>query len=460
MQEETYDGSNEKEVLISLIASTEVLGKVARHLTKDVFHSDYANLISGWCSSFYKKHNEAPGKAIVSLYKEWAHKHNEPETKKTVERLLSQLSKQHETEKINVSHVVELAINHFNLVRMERMVEDVKRQIHRGDFESALEVGESFRRITAKDFGGIDVFRDTGVQKESLERRQRVLIRYGEGIGRFFGEEFSEDSFVGFIAPPKSAKSYLMLDLAWKAIMQDREVAYFQIGDMTRDQIMRRFQKRAARRPIKAGLVLYPTGLMVSGDNVQVEHRDITFNRDLSVVKGQMAFAKIVAKHKGIRLKLFAYPSKSISVNDIKRVLEEEDKAGWSAKVVMVDYADNLSPIDRKMNRDEQVEETWTILRQISEVRKCLVVTATQAPGEGFNTYLLTRRHYSRSKMIFAVVTAFYGINQTSQERERGTFRLNCLQARESAFSEANCCHVAHCLSIGKAVVLSHFEER
>ena len=462
MKEETYDGSAERDILIGMITSAEVLSRLSPRWEKEPLRSKWSNLIADWCVQHYRKHAAAPLAAIVSYFAKWTKTNNEPDTKKLLERFLSQLSKRYEAlaEEIQVSHVVEQTQNLLNEVRLERQAEDIQNRLQRGDVSGALQVAESFRKVSISGPEFTDIFRDKEAQKQALEHKQRVLIRYKGPIGDFFGDDLAEDCFVGFLAPPKSAKSFFMLDLAWKAMQQKRKVAYFQVGDLTKHQIMRRFQARAARRPIKAGLVLMPAGLIAApdGKSAQVEFKDTVYENDLTVEEGQKAFQGIASRHKSQRFRLSYHPSKTIGVNDIKNTLADWERDGFAAQVIICDYADNLLSSDKKLQRDEQTEETWTLLRQISEVRKCLVVTATQVNAEGFGSWIMTKRNFSRSKMIMAVVSSFIGINQTPEERGKGLFRLNYLVRREAAFSEYRCCTVASCLALSQAVCLSSYE--
>lgn len=460
MTEHSHDGSAERSVVIGLIVSDIVLSKLAPKWDKAPLRSPWANTIADWCVSYYKKHQSAPKKTIESLFSLWAENTTDEETKKTVSRFLSQLSKQYESlnDDLQPPHVIETATKLLNDVRMERMMEDVEARIKRGDTSGAVKIAKDFREVQVSEPDYIDLFRDKDAQRLALEDRQNVLIRYDGGAGEFFGEELSEDSFVAFLAPPKSAKSFLLMDLAWTAVRQKRKVAYFQVGDLTKGQIIRRFHKRAARRPLGPGVIQWPISLVAGKDGIaQVEHEDRVFDEPISIEFLQERWQNAVKKHKSQRFRLKWFPSKSVSITDIRNILEEWDQAGWKAQVVIIDYSDNLLSASAKKREDLEVEETWTMMRQISEIRKCLMVTATQVASQGFGSWVLTKKHFSRSKMILATVTAFAGINQTPEEQSRDVRRLNWINSREGKISEYRCCHIASCLGISQAIVLSQF---
>ena len=222
-----------------------------------------------------------------------------------------------------------------------------------------------------------------------------------------------------------------------------RRVAYFQIGDMTEKQVMGRILRRAAYRPVKAKTVMIPQSIMLPEGQRElavVELADKTYEKPISWPIARLkAFQKAREKYKG-DFRLLCHPVMTISVQGIKAELDQLDEEGYKSDVVVVDYAANLAPVNFKLASHEQTAYTWAMLRQISEMRNCLVVTANQTNKEGFTPWVLTRKHFADSKMILAHVTAFLGINKTDEEVENRIIRYNFIVRRESFFSETYYC--------------------
>src|SRR5205085_7702272 len=253
MRIEKADSSSERRLLIAAITSGTFLSRVAGRVGKEPLRSRYSNLIWSWCEEHYKKYQQAPGKAIESIYEEFTKANKDQEVQTLIDRFLSSLSGEHEQNgQLNLDHALDQAQNHLNSIRLERLREQIEGKIDKGDVDGALADQGAFSKINLRAPVFINVLEDATAQKEALDDQQKVLIRYPGAAGEFFGDELSEDSFIAFMAPPKGAKSQMMLDIAWRAMLQGQQVAYFQVGDLSRGQIMRRSHKQAIYRPSKA----------------------------------------------------------------------------------------------------------------------------------------------------------------------------------------------------------------
>lgn len=416
--------------------------------------------MADWCVRHYKTFRKAPNKTIIVYFEKWSQRAGDKDVEAPVRQLLAYLSDQYDKSgEIDVEALTDEAMDHVNAVRLNRVQEDLAKTLRAGDTGAALEVASAFRKVDLRPAPSIDVFNDVEVQRAALEQAQRVLVRPRGALGGFFADELAEDSFVAFSGRPKGMKSYLLLEVAWQAALQKKRTAYFQVGDMTLNQIMRRFHARAAGRPVKSGILAWPTSLTVGqGYAAQVERDSRVYETGLSVEAGKAAFAKLAKQLGGEYLRLRSHPIKTVSILDIRNTLEEWDRADWRAEVVIIDYLENLAPTDRKLGPIDQVAETWAMTRQISEVRNCLVVSASQTNKEGFKARVQTRSNFRGSLMTLAHVTAFVGINQTEEEKDVQVARLNFMVGRNTEWSETKCCVVAGSLGISRPAMLSWFE--
>jgi hypothetical protein len=451
-------GSIERRILLGCITETSFLARIVPHYACDLLRSSWSNLILKWCVDHFNQYQEAPKESIQLLYEEWQSEGPDEDTDKLVVRFLTSLSEEHKNP-IHVDKLLGIAERHFNAVLAEKLTTLVRTDIDSQKVGvHTLEEIESFKRIHLKTQKGIDVLHNIDVQDSALEFRQQVLVRYPGAAGKFFGDELSEDSLVGFLAPPKVGKSYLLLDVAWRAMLQGQNVAYFQVGDLSLHQTMRRFHKRAARRPIKARRIEYPVGLILptsKADGIEVPRDFRNYDTVLTKEEGNRAFERVAAKPGCGKLVLSWHPNGTISVSGIKAILEGWDREGLVCRTTVIDYADNLASMNPKDRSDLQIAHTWAMLRQLSEVRKCLVVTAAQTNKEGFRTWVMTRSNFRGSLMVLGHVTAFLGINQTDEEKDLGVMRLNFIVRREAEFSETKCLYCAGCLDIASPIIRS-----
>jgi hypothetical protein len=453
-----HSGGDERTILIGCIVNSEFMLRLANKPGKEPFRSRWSNLVWQWSTRHFAKHKKSPGKTIVSLFEKWSNTSPDKETIKLVGRFLASLSGEYEKqEDYETSYLLELAEQHFNHVLLERMQETVNRSLEKGEVEGALQAQQSFKKIELHGAPAIDVLKDEEAQKEALESRQRPLIVYPGDADEFFGSEMGEDSLVAFMAPPKVGKSQLLLDCAWRAMKLGLNVGYIQVGDMSKNQIMRRFMLRAARRPLKEGLIHIPTSIVLPAgykEPAVVQHRDRTYEKPISWDTARRAFVK-VQESTGGSIRLSYHPTKSITAEGVAGVLESWDRAGCEAKVVVLDYTENLAAASVKDREDIQISNTWGTLRRITEERKCCLVTASQSNKDSYSSWVMTRKNFRGSLMILGHVTAFLGINQTPEEKRMGVIRLNYIVRREEEFAESRCLHMASCLAIANPMVLT-----
>lgn len=459
MQSEERDGTIERRLIIAAIVNTEFLSRVVGRVDSNPFQSRWTNLIYRWCCEHFLKYGTAPGPTIESLYEAWVGTSPDKGDRDAISRLLSQLSQQSDRlEDVDVGYVIDLAEKHFNDVRLTSLVEGLRSESSRGLTQSSLTLVQNFRPLRLSSPPYIDLLVDQAAQKQALSEQQKVLITLPGAANRFFGEELAEDSFVAFMAASKGTKSFTLLSLAWLAFRQHRHVAYFQVGDLTLNQVIRRFHRRAAYRPLRAETIFYPTSIYLPPENkkplAQVEFKDITYEQPIQWDMARRAYEKAAAASKG-SIRISYHPTMTVTINDVKDILDQWDKTGWKAQVVVIDYMGNLAPVDHRAKPVDQVTYSWAIARQISESRKCLVITANQSNKEGFSSWVLTRKHFADSKMILAHCTAFAGINRTDEEVQSKVIRYNWVVSREGTFSETQCLYCGHCLALANPMVVT-----
>ena len=454
---EERNGHAERQVLIAAITSTTFLNRVSGRLGKQPFRSVDANTVWTEVSKYHAKYGKAPDREIESLISTSMALSADKDLIARLDRLLSSLSEEYgRAQKINVDFLLDMAEQHFNTVLLERHREELIQHLERGHGEAALQSVAKFVPVNLHVPPSTNIL-DLAAHQQAFTERQNVLVRYPGPAGEFFGDELAEDSFVAFMAPAKGAKSFLLLDIAWRAMRQGHKVAYFQIGDLSWGQILRRFQKRALYRPFAVGSWNLPVGIVAPTgmqEIAQIEQEEKIYEQEATWADAERALQRVRKKTKG-DIQLFCHATKSVSVLDIKNTLAAQDQSAEPASVVVIDYAGNLAPVDRHHDPVEQVSHTWAIMRQISEVRKCLVVTAQQSNKEGFRTWVLTRNNFAESKMILAHVTAFLGINRTEEERRFDITRLNFVVARDRPFVESDCLYCASAFAVANPIVVA-----
>jgi hypothetical protein len=441
-----------------MVVSDPVLSRIAHAWTKDgLFRSRYANIVGAWCVHHAAKYNgKAPGKAIQAYFETWAEESNEKEEIKLVESLLSTLSGEYSRLKkeINPDHVIDLAGDHFNRVSLEKLAEGIQSDLESGQVQKAAARRDKFKPIEMGAGEWIDVFRDEAAFEKVFTDKQEPLVTFRGDLGEFFDNAFERDSFVSIQGPEKSGKSYLLQEVCWQGVKQGRRVAMFQVGDLSQSQIMARFMVRAAGRPWGAkDDIRYPMSLTKEEDGYKAKYKMKATSKPMSRKIAKAAFDKQVGEESLFRLS--CHPNTSITINGVNDYLERWDREGWVPDLVCIDYADILAPVSGTAESRDQINMTWKLMRRMSQDWHCCVLTATQTDAASYEASLIRRKNFSEDKRKYAHVTAFFGNNQTDDEKAKGLRRLNWLELREKDFVETKCVAVAGCLDVANPFIRS-----
>lgn len=456
-------GVSERHVLVGMTLSRAVLGPIADRWEPALFPSPWANVVAGWCVDHYRKHRTAPGKGIVYYFERWAEGGRDPAVVSLVRGFLEGLSDEYDRLKRTVpapAVLLDVAGGLFERTRLFELRNQIEACLEVGDVARARECVDRSRKIEIGLGAGINVLADTAAMANALDSRHEVLVEYPGAAGNFFANTLARDSFVSFLGKDKVGKSFFLHDLAWRAVEQRRNTAYFELGDMSQGQVLKRFAARACGRPLDPCRYEYPTSIETPDDKASLptleteyrRHSDALTEDDVAAVMKEAALT-----YGDDRLKLSCHPNSSLSVGGVETILEAWDRDGWRPDVVVLDYVDLAAPIDGRADVRDQVNASWKALRALSQKWHCLVVTATQTDTDGYSARVLARDNFSEDKRKNAHVTGMIGINQSDREKAGGLYRLNWVVARDLEFGEKKCLWLASCLAVANPCVLSTF---
>lgn len=464
MKVSRHVATEEKRILTGMIVDSSVLGRITEKWEPGgLFRVRWANLVGGWCVRYFQRYGKAPGKHVEGLFEAWAAKAEDDNTISLVDRFLGGLSEDfvEEAEGVNPDYLIDIAGEHFNAVQLEEMAERIKGHIDHGDVDKALADAARWGRVELGTGAGVDVLHDEGAILDAFESNVEPLIKYPGDLGRFFGDQLGRDEFVAITGATGRGKTWWLIDLAWMGLRQARRVAFFEVGDMSQNQIMRRFMCRAAKHPVRPPYDLdIPTSITREAEapEVSVEFEEKSFSGPLDKPKAWRACQRMTRRHKKPLLRLSVHPNSSISMDGVVGVLDVWEREGWVADVIVIDYADILAtPTGYTPGDREAINATWKAMRNLSQSRHTLVVTATQADANSYEAHTIRRSNFSDDRRKNDHVTAMLGINATEGETDMGVTRLNWMKRREQAYSESRCVHVAGCLGIGRPHMKSTF---
>ena len=189
----------------------------------------------------------------------------------------------------------------------------------------------------------------------------------------------------------------------------------------------------------------------------QIKHKTIS-RKTVSIAeieKKQKSFRRLF---RGGDIRIFAVPAYNLTVEQLDMELDRLDQQeGFIPDVVIVDYADIMTPSDRGNDYRNQLDGIWKRLRGLAQKRKCVVFTASQS-GRASIDKDAESKDIAEDIRKLAHITSMISLNQTTSEKKAGILRLKQLALREGEqeFREAVC---TQCLSIGRIVTDSHFDD-
>jgi len=446
-----------------MIVDITVLGRISSKWQRNMFKSRWANIVAKWCVDFYRKYEDVPMNQIENLFQSWASETNDKETINLVEKFLDTLSEEYEDlqAESNSDYIIDMAGKYFNRVRVERLVDIIQGDIDRGKVTEAVNHAVNFNQIEMGVGQGIDILQDTEAIKEAFREKGETLIQYPGALGTFFKSALERDAFIAFMAPDKVGKSFWLIDMAYRAMLQRKRVAFFEAGDSSQNQVMRRLMVRVSHRPLYPSTIKYPTEIYIDEDgngDVEVERR--VYKSKLNWREAKKACKKLMRKRiksKDSYFRLSCHFNSTLSVRGIQDALQNWAREDWVPDVVVIDYADILNMDHPGLEGRDRTNETWKRLRSLSQMFHCLVVTASQTDANAYKTNVITRSNFSEDKRKLAHVTGMIGINAKEEEKDIGITRLNWVVLRERAFSVNKCTYVAGCLDVANPAIKSTF---
>lgn len=462
MKIKKYAASDERLVLTGMIVNDRILRTLFNRLGGNTrpFRSKFSNTIAKWCLEHCAKYKEAPKDAISNRFVQFQEKTKDTDTVELVEEFLSSLNKDYETlaEEMNPALIIDRAAELFTAVAAEKAIKLMGAALEIGDTESLVEASASFKAIDFKPGHEPDIFDLEQIKEWIKEEDSDRLIEWPQGLGEFLGDSFARDSFISFAGPEKRGKSYWLAEVVWQALKQKKSVLYYVVGDMGEKQAMKRLLSRITRLPLKTRMVRRPTGFIKKEDEWTVTSTEQEKSKMTSkAASTAMSKLKRYLATDEPKLRTKIYEASSICAGDIEQQIADMIDEGWMPDVVVIDYADILTAEAHAKHLEyrHQLNETWMVMRRISQRFRLCLVTATQTAASSYDAATIRKTDFSEDKRKAAHVTGMLGINQTAKEKVQGIYRLNWIFNRENGWADYQCVHTAGDLSIGCPCMVS-----
>jgi hypothetical protein len=461
MKVERYDGSLEKTVLTGMIVDKHVLGAIAAKWDSktEMFSNRWSNLVASWCVQHHKKYGKAPNKMIGGYFDRWAETVRDEDTSQLVGKFLQSISDEYgrNGDGPTPDWVLDQARMYFDRTRLLKIGEEVAAHVRAGDLDKAKKTHDSFREVQVGVGAGVNPFVQMEVVDAAFsEHHTEDLVVYPGALGVFFKHAMTRDQFIVFEGMAKVGKSYWLMDVVWRGLKQGRRVGYIVTGDMSQGQIVQRLAARASHHPIfgdENSAVRFPT-LLEAGPPLNVEYKEKLFPKNMDKELAKKALSKAGVEI-GNNLMLSCHPSKTLSINGVRSLVDTWDRDNFLLDILVIDYLDLLQPVNNNKESRDDINETWTIAHRLNHELHCLLVGGTQADTGSYTSKLISRVNFSGDRRKNDHVSGMVGINQLPDEKEYGVYRLNWPFRRNLEFPEDKCVYAASCLSFSNPAVLS-----
>ena len=516
----------ERRIITGMIVSKDFLDRMERFWDSTLLESPELRMIADWCMEYYRKYNRAPDANIESIYMA-SLKENflSKSDAQYIEEVLTSLSDEYGRDsQFNSAYLYDQAVKYLKARELERHNEEIQGLLDMGQVEEAERLAQSYTPAIAPEAEmGLDLSSEEALERieRAFNETQQRVLSYPGALGEMWNEHLVRGGFFSLLAPEKRGKTFMLIEMSLRAIRQKANVAFFEAGDMTESQLLRRICVYIARRSDREKYCqerFIPVGDCIFNqldtckrsdrncDHGIFEDLDFeTFERNkaqfinwetlkekweefpdyepcdshscnkrkgsiwikkvrktkpLTAEQAKKALKTFFKKYRR-RFRLDTYPAGFLTVGGIRKCLDNWEKYdGFVPDIIAIDYADLLTVDDRDVREfRHRQDHIWKGLRALSQERHVLLITATQADAESYKKGRLSLSNFSEDKRKFAHVTAQYGLNQDPQGREKklGVMRINEIVVREGEFNADNEVYVLQDLAAGRPFLESFF---
>lgn len=135
--------------------------------------------------------------------------------------------------------------------------------------------------------------------------------------------------------------------------------------------------------------------------------------------------AKVKEWHdKAGRFDIIEFPTGTMRVSDLRRLIERKKAEGIKYDLVIVDYADLMAPERVTDNSIENSKSVYVNLRGLAMEENIAVLTATQTNREGSKAAVAKMEHVAEDFNKIRIADVIISINKTDEERALNQARL------------------------------------
>lgn len=127
------------------------------------------------------------------------------------------------------------------------------------------------------------------------------------------------------------------------------------------------------------------------------------------------------------------FPTGSMRVSDLRRLIERYKAHGTNFDIVIVDYADLIAPERITESTIENSKSVYVNLRGLAMEQNIAILSATQTNRDGYKAAVAKAEHVADDFNKIRIADVVISINKTEEERASGQARLYFAACRNQA---------------------------
>lgn len=460
MKREKLNTLSERDLLIGLITSEKFCREICPILNPRLLEIEYARTVSAWIKDFYDNFKKAPGKDIIKLYRARCEEIRDEDLQDNVLTFIEKVCKDYENIKtFNDEFALQQAVNYLKARSLKNLNEDIDAYLVSGDISRAENAITKYKSVEKSSGKAVSLIYNAESIVNSFTQEDELLFQFPGAYGAVVGDVHRED-FISYLAPMKRGKSFALMDAGVVAIQNRLKVLHVSL-EMSEEQMLKRYwtsltgQLNKDRDDINYS---YFEKIDTTSKKCWKIKNKIISRKAVSVAEVQKKQKSLKRLFRGGDIRIYAVPAYNLTVEQLDLELDRlEQQENYVPDVIIVDYADIMTPSDKGNDYRNQLDGIWKRLRGLAQKRKCVVFTASQS-GRASIDKDADSKDIAEDIRKLAHITSMVSLNQTRQEKKAGIVRLKQLALREgeAEFREAVC---TQCLSIGRIVTDSHFDD-
>ena len=458
MKREKLNTLSERDLLIGLITSEKFCREMCPTLNPRLLEVEYARTVAGWIKDFYSEFKKAPGKDIMKLYRAHCEEITDEDLQDNILTFIEKICKDYDNLKtFNDEFVLQESITYLKGRSLKNLSEDIDAYLTSGDIVKAENTITKYKSVEKSSGTAVSLLHNNEAIVNSFTQEDELLFRFPGAYGDVVGDAHRED-FISYLAPMKRGKTFALIDAGVTGIQNGLKVLHVSL-EMSENQMLKRYWTSLSGQLNKdKDDINYSYFEKTDADEKPwvIKHKTIS-RKAVSVAEVERKQKSLRRLFRGGDIRVLAVPAYSWTVErldiELDRLAQQEQ---YIPDIIIVDYADIMAPSDKSDYRN-QIDGIWKRLRGLAQKRKAVVFTASQS-GRASIDKDADATDIAEDIRKLAHVTSMVSLNQTPAEKQAGILRLKQLAVREgeAEFREAVC---TQCLSIGRIVTDSHFED-